>query len=89
MFFFFKYFVSFKKQLRGRGECVRLKNEVVNAQIVNNVIQDCGVHDYVFARGEKNGEGVYIGTSSKMVGDSLAINTNTAACCSSKQQLLV
>ncbi|CAM9513141.1 unnamed protein product, partial [Ascophyllum nodosum] len=46
-------------------ECVRLKNFVTGASISDNTIQNCGIWDYQFARGEKNGEGIYIGTSSK------------------------
>ncbi|CAM9939140.1 unnamed protein product [Ectocarpus sp. 6 AP-2014] len=46
------------------GECVRLKDSVVNAQVMGNTISNCGVHDYMFNSGDKNGEGVYIGTSS-------------------------
>ncbi|CAM9793899.1 unnamed protein product [Ectocarpus fasciculatus] len=46
------------------GECVRLKDSVVNAQVTGNTISNCGVHDYMFNSGDKNGEGVYIGTSS-------------------------
>ena len=50
-----------------RGECVRLKDSVVNAVITGNDIKNCGIHDYEFDAGEKNGEGVYIGTSSTQV----------------------
>ncbi|CAB1118084.1 unnamed protein product [Ectocarpus sp. CCAP 1310/34] len=46
------------------GECVRLKDSVVNAQVTGNTISNCGVHDFMFNSGDKNGEGVYIGTSS-------------------------
>jgi len=48
---------------------VRLKNFVVGAEISNNVIEDCGVTDYVYGSGdsEKNGEGIYVGTSSTQV----------------------
>ncbi|CAM9939244.1 unnamed protein product [Ectocarpus sp. 6 AP-2014] len=46
------------------GECVRLKDSVVNAQVTGNTISNCGVHDYMFNSEDKNGEGVYIGTSS-------------------------
>lgn len=49
---------------------MRLKNFVVGAEIINNVIEDCGVTDYVYGSGnsEKNGEGIYVGTSSRQVG---------------------
>ena len=56
---------------RGRGECVRLKNFVVNASITDNTIAHCGIYDFVFPDNTtntgKNGEGIYIGTSSKQV----------------------
>ena len=50
----------------GRGECVRLKNFVVNAHVSGNTIQHCGLYDYEFGDG-KNGEGIYIGTSTNQV----------------------
>lgn len=50
----------------GRGECVRLKNFVVNAHVAGNTIQHCGLYDYEFGDG-KNGEGIYIGTSTNQV----------------------
>ncbi|CAM9780013.1 unnamed protein product, partial [Laminaria digitata] len=48
------------------GECVRLKNFVINANITDNTIQHCGMYDFEFGDSSsgKNGEGVYIGTSS-------------------------
>jgi len=46
------------------GECVRLKNNVINAEILDNTIYNCGIHDYEFESEDKNGEGIYIGTSS-------------------------
>ena len=48
-------------------ECVRLKNFVTNAQIMDNTIKYCGVYDFAFNEGGQNGEGVYIGTSNKQV----------------------
>lgn len=50
-----------------RTECVRLKNYVVNAEITGNSIKYCGVYDFAFNEGGKNGEGIYIGTSSTQV----------------------
>ena len=51
-----------------RGECVRLKNFVVGAKLVANTIQNCGLYDFKFGdQDEKNGEGIYIGTSFKQV----------------------
>lgn len=49
------------------GECVRLKNFVTGAQVTDNFIENCGVHDYQFDSSDKNGEGIYIGTSSQQV----------------------
>lgn len=62
----------------GSGECVRLKNLVVKSEITGNVIQHCGVYDFVFDfdrfhnRADDNnrdvvGEGIYIGTSFETV----------------------
>ncbi|CAM9176520.1 unnamed protein product [Laminaria digitata] len=49
----------------GSGECVGLKNFVINPEIAGNTIRDCGVHSFVFGSDpeNKNGEGIYIGTS--------------------------
>eukprot|EP00903_Cladosiphon_okamuranus_P020891 g19184.t1 len=51
------------------GECVRLRDHVTYAEIYDNYIDDCGVYDFRFEDGGKNGEGVYIGTSSNQWGD--------------------
>ncbi|WP_087464617.1 DUF1565 domain-containing protein [Oleiphilus messinensis] len=45
------------------GECVRLKYFVTQAEIFGNLIRNCGVYDFQFAAGGKNGEGIYIGTA--------------------------
>lgn len=50
-----------------RTECVRLKNFVVEAEITGNTIKYCGVYDFAYGDGGKNGEGIYIGTSSTQV----------------------
>ncbi|CAM9369728.1 unnamed protein product [Ascophyllum nodosum] len=50
-------------------ECVRLKNRVVNAEILENTIESCGVHHTLFESEGKNGEGIYIGTSSSQLDD--------------------
>ena len=50
-----------------RGECVRLMNFVENANIESNTISDCGIYDYRFGAGSKNGEGIYIGTACAQV----------------------
>lgn len=51
---------------------MRLKNFVSDANISNNNIKDCGIHGYRFGM-SKNGEGVYIGTSTRQVGMLLLI----------------
>ncbi|CAM9624720.1 unnamed protein product, partial [Discosporangium mesarthrocarpum] len=53
------------------GECIRLKYFVTHADIQDNQITNCGVQDFVFTTGAqgKNGEGIYIGTSSLQWGD--------------------
>ena len=51
------------------GECVRLRYFVTKAEIAYNTITNCGIHDFVFGAGGKNGEGIYIGTSNKQWGD--------------------
>ncbi|CAM9223101.1 unnamed protein product [Pylaiella littoralis] len=53
--------------VRNCGECVRLKNYVVGAIISDNVIEYCGVRDFVYGNEGENGEGIYVGTSSKQV----------------------
>ena len=43
---------------------MRLKHNVVNAEILDNDIENCGIHDFEHDSDEKVGEGIYIGTSS-------------------------
>lgn len=61
-----------------RGECVRLKNFVINANITGNTIEHCGMFDFEFAENSttdgKNGEGIYIGTSSNQVGGGVMVS---------------
>lgn len=45
------------------GECVRLRYFARGNVIRNSTIADCGIYDFRFAAGGKNGEGVQIGTS--------------------------
>lgn len=45
------------------GECIRLRYFAQKNEILNNIIQNCGVYDFVFKQGGKNGEGIYIGTA--------------------------
>lgn len=49
------------------GECVRLRNFVVGAELRDNEIYDCGVYDFRFNSKGKNGEAFYIGTASELV----------------------
>lgn len=51
------------------GECVRLRYFITNAEVAYNTIEDCGIHDFVFNDGGKNGEAIYLGTSSSQWGD--------------------
>ncbi|CAM9564561.1 unnamed protein product [Discosporangium mesarthrocarpum] len=48
------------------GECVRLRYFVTNTDFSYNHVTDCGIEAYVLNpdSGSKNGEGIYIGTSS-------------------------
>lgn len=45
------------------GECIRLRYFAVNNEISNTTIRNCGVYDFKFDGGGKNGEGIYIGTA--------------------------
>ena len=51
------------------GECVRLRSFITNAEVMGNVIEDCGVHDFVFPSKTVNGEAIYCGTSSNQWND--------------------
>jgi len=46
------------------GECVRLRSFITNAEVMGNVIETCGVHDFQFPSSTVNGEAIYVGTSS-------------------------
>ncbi|CAM9209620.1 unnamed protein product, partial [Laminaria digitata] len=49
----------------GGGECIRLRDFVTYADIDGNEVSNCGLFDFVYnLNGEKNGEGIYIGTAS-------------------------
>jgi hypothetical protein len=64
-----KRFVLRDMTLRNAGgECVRLRYFVEGAKVVGNRIGPCGVYDFKFSRGGKNGEGVYIGTAPEQLG---------------------
>lgn len=51
------------------GECVRLRYFVTNSEIARNNISTCGVADFSFNDGGKNGEGIYIGTAPEQRND--------------------
>lgn len=51
------------------GECLRLRYFATDNEVANSTIQNCGVIDFRFSGGGKNGEGVYIGTSNTQWGD--------------------
>ena len=50
------------------GECVRLKYFAHHNEIAHSRILNCGVWDFRFKQGGKNGEGVYIGTAPEQRG---------------------
>ncbi|CAM9604888.1 unnamed protein product, partial [Ectocarpus fasciculatus] len=50
-------------------ECIRIRNFVTNAVIINNDIEDCGIYDYRYRFDGKVGEAIYIGTSSNQWAD--------------------
>lgn len=45
------------------GECVRMKYFAQKNEVADSTIQNCGVYDFRFSGGGKNGEGIYIGTA--------------------------
>ncbi|MDO8498933.1 MAG: DUF1565 domain-containing protein [bacterium] len=51
------------------GECVRLRYFAQNNEVSHNNIQNCGVDDFLFNGGGKNGEGIYIGTAPEQLKD--------------------
>lgn len=51
------------------GECVRLRYFARNNEISNSEVRNCGVHDFKFDGGAKNGEGIYIGTAPEQRAD--------------------
>lgn len=54
--------------LNAGGECVRLRYLITGAEVSGNRIRGCGVHDFVFHDGGKNGEAIYIGTAPEQQG---------------------
>ena len=51
------------------GECIRLRYFAQKNEIAYNTISRCGVFDFSFNDGGKNGEGIYIGTAPEQLGD--------------------
>ena len=51
------------------GECVRLRYYAIGNEISYNAIGPCGAFDFKFESDNKNGEGIYIGTSADQWGD--------------------
>lgn len=51
------------------GECIRLRYFAQNNEISDNTIQNCGLYDFRFNNGGKNGEGIYIGTAPEQRND--------------------
>jgi parallel beta-helix repeat protein len=51
------------------GECVRLRYFAANNEVSNSIIKNCGVYDFQFHDGGKNGEGIYIGTAPEQRAD--------------------
>jgi nitrous oxidase accessory protein NosD len=50
------------------GECVRLRYQAQRNEIANSSIENCGIYDFVYKDGGKNGEGIYIGTAPEQLG---------------------
>ncbi len=51
------------------GECIRLRYYAIGNEISYNAIGPCGAFDFKFESNNKNGEGIYIGTSTDQWGD--------------------
>jgi hypothetical protein len=58
------------------GECLRLRYFVKNAEVAFNTITTCGVVDFRFGGGGKNGEAIYVGTSNTQWADGKNPNAN-------------
>jgi hypothetical protein len=50
------------------GECVRLRYQAQRNEIAYSSIENCGIYDFVYKDGGKNGEGIYIGTAPEQLG---------------------
>lgn len=51
------------------GECLRLRYLITNADVHDNTVGPCGVYDFKFNDGGKNGEGIYLGTAPEQQGE--------------------
>jgi hypothetical protein len=51
------------------GECVRLRYFAKHNEISHSTIRNCGIYDFRFQDGGKNGEGIYIGTAPEQRAD--------------------
>ena len=65
--------------LRNAGtECVRLRYRVIESEIAESLIENCGVWDFRLGRGQKNGEAVYIGTAPEQLPEGAGIQADTS-----------
>jgi parallel beta-helix repeat protein len=53
----------------GGGECLRLRYFAQHNEIAYSRFVGCGVHDFKFNAGKRNGEAIYIGTAPEQRGD--------------------
>ena len=51
------------------GECVRLRYFAQRNEVAGSTFRTCGLYDFRFDEGGKNGEGVYIGTAPEQQGE--------------------
>lgn len=51
------------------SECLRFRYFVQNSEVAYSTFDNCGIHDFKFMAGKKNGEAIYIGTAYKQWGD--------------------
>lgn len=54
------------------GECLRLRYLIEDSEVADSQITRCGLYDYKFKEGGKNGEGVYLGTAPEQLSDGKA-----------------
>jgi hypothetical protein len=51
------------------GECIRLRYFARHNEVSHTTVRNCGIYDFRFAGGGKNGEGIYIGTAPEQTKD--------------------